>query len=66
MEHHQSVYLRLTGATPNPPVYKNDFELRIGKSNTIIEYGHNVAIISCGSMVSNSIKVANLLKEKKN
>ena len=65
MEHHQSVYLRLTGATPNPPVYKNDFELRIGKSNTIIDYGHNVAIISCGSMVSNSIKVAHLLKRRK-
>ena len=64
-EHNQSVYLRLTGPTPNPTVYKNDFEFKIGKSNTLIENGDNVALVSCGSMVSNSVEVVNSLKKRK-
>ena len=64
-EHNQSVYLRLTGPTPNPTVYSNDFDFKIGKSNTLIENGDDIALVSCGSMVSNSVEVINLLKKRK-
>ena len=65
VEHNQSVYLRLTGSTPNPTVYNDDFDFIIGKSNTLVENGNNIAIVSSGSMVSNSMEVINLLKKRK-
>ena len=62
IEHHQSVYIRLTGGAPNPPVYVDDFDFIIGKANVLRE-GTDIAIIACGTMVHSSIEAADLLKE---
>ena len=62
LEHHQSVYLRLTGGNPNPPVYKEDYEFEIGKAVTLRD-GDDVGIIATGSMVHPSLKAAEILAE---
>ena len=61
--HNQSVYIRLTGGTKNPAVYKEDYEFEIGKAVTLRE-GTHITIIASGTMVSVSLKAADLLTEK--
>lgn len=55
-------YLRLTGGLNCPMVYKEDYDFQIGKGVTLIQ-GEEVAIIAVGTMVSECIKVAKMLKE---
>ena len=62
LDHDQSVYLRLTGGAPNPPVYTEDYDFEIGKSITLRE-GADVGIIATGSMVHPALKAAELLAE---
>jgi transketolase len=62
-ENDAPVYMRLTGEINMPSVYSGDYELRIGKSITVDE-GTDVALIATGAMVSNSIRAAQLLREK--
>ena len=60
IEHHQSVYIRLTGGSPNLSVYLDDFDFTFGKANVLRE-GKDIAIIACGTMVHNALEVADLL-----
>ncbi len=57
------VYIRLTGAPGFPILYPDEFEFRIGKA---IEYrpGHDVAIISVGSVLAEVIGAADRLEAK--
>ena len=64
IEYDESIYMRLTGAVPNPPVYDDNFDFTIGKSNVIIDHGNDIAIIACGSMVYNALEASKLLKNK--
>tara|TARA_B100000035_G_scaffold239218_1_gene207505 strand:+ start:243 stop:1217 length:975 start_codon:yes stop_codon:yes gene_type:complete len=64
IEYDESIYMRLTGAVPNPPVYADNFDFIIGKSNVIIDHGNDIAIIACGSMVYNALEASKLLKNK--
>ena len=64
INHDQSVYIRLTGPVPNPPVYSDDFEFIIGKSNIISDRGNDIAIIGCGSMVYNALEASELLNNE--
>ena len=57
------VYLRLSGSLNTPIVYKEDFELKIGRAITLKE-GEDIAIFATGLMVSNALKAAELLLEK--
>lgn len=59
-----SIYLRLTGASNNPIVYKKDYDFEIGKSITLRE-GKDVIIFSTGAMVYQSLEVAKILETKK-
>jgi len=61
LKHKQSVYLRLTGGSPNPPVYMEDYDFEIGKSVTLRE-GTDIAIIATGSMVYPALKAAEILE----
>ena len=63
INHNESVYLRLTGATNNPMVYKEDYNFEIGKAVTLRE-GSDITIIAAGTMVSESLKAADLLSEQ--
>lgn len=56
------VYIRLYGGTNTPIVYKQDFDFKIGKAITLRE-GNDIQIIATGSMVAESLKVADKLKE---
>lgn len=60
-EYDGPVYIRLTGATNVPVVYKEDFDFEIGKSICLRE-GEDVAIIATGSMVSVSVEAAKHLE----
>lgn len=57
------VYIRLTGGPGFPVLYPDDFEFEIGKA---IEYkpGSEVAFISTGSMLAETVEAAKILEGK--
>ena len=57
-------YLRLTGSSNNPIVYKKDYEFEIGKSITLRQ-GKDITIFCAGAMVSKCLEAAEILETKK-
>ncbi len=57
-------YLRLTGSSNNPIVYKNDYEFKIGKSITLKD-GRDITIFCAGRMVYECLEAAKILESKK-
>jgi transketolase len=55
------MYIRLTGAVNNPPVYTEDYDFRIGRAITL-RSGSDVTIIANGTMVHESLEAAKLLE----
>jgi len=55
------MYIRLTGAVGNPPVYTEDYDFEIGKSITLRE-GTDITIFAIGSMVFESLGAAKILE----
>ena len=58
-----STYIRLTGGSNNPIVYKEDYKFEIGKAINLLE-GKDITIFSAGAMISNCLEAAKKLKEK--
>ena len=56
-------YIRLTGSSNNPMVYKKDYEFKIGKSITLNE-GKDITIFSSGAMVYQCLEAAKLIEKK--
>lgn len=56
------MYIRLTGAVGNPPVYTQDYSFEIGKA-IILREPADVTFIATGSMVYESLEAARLLEE---
>ncbi len=56
------VYMRLSGSLYTPIVYKEDYDLTIGKAITLKE-GEDIAIYATGLMVSNALRAADILSE---
>jgi len=56
------VYVRLTGGTNNPAVYKEDYNFEIGKS-IVLKEGEDVVLIATGTMVHTCLEAANILNE---
>jgi transketolase len=57
------MYIRLTGAVGNPPVYTEDYSFEIGKADTIREPA-DITFIATGSMVYESLEAAKLLEKE--
>lgn len=57
------MYIRFTGDMNQPAVYSDDYEFRIGEAVKLAE-GEDVAIIGCGTLVSNCCLAAELLQQK--
>ena len=57
------MYIRLTGVTKMPMVYKQDYEFEIGKGIKLSD-GNDVLIIATGSMVYNALQAAKKLEEE--
>ena len=57
------VYIRLTGNSNLPTVYKESFEYQIGIDN-ILKDGNQIAIFATGSMVGISLGTAKILEER--
>lgn len=55
------MYIRLTGAVNNPPVYTADYNFEIGKAISL-RSGTDVNIIACGSMVYEALEAAKILE----
>jgi len=55
------MYIRLTGETNNPIVYKQDYDFEIGKAITLRK-GSEITIIANGTMVYQSLEAAKLLE----
>ena len=62
-EHVGPVYIRLTGVPGQPPVYKEDYEYKIGKAIVHSE-GNDVAIIATGTMVYEALRASRALTKK--
>jgi len=62
-EYKGPMYIRLTGETNNPVVYKEDYIFEIGKAITLRE-GSEITIIANGTMVYESLEAAKLLEVK--
>lgn len=56
------MYIRLTGAVGNPPVYTEDYSFEIGKA-VILQEPAEVTFIATGSMVYESLEAAKLLEQ---
>ena len=56
-------YIRLTGGSNNPIVYKKDYSFEIEKSIELNK-GEDVVIFSTGSMVYNSLEAAKFYPQK--
>ena len=59
MKYPESVYIRLMGTANMPIIYKEDYDFQIGKG-IILKEGKDIAIITNGTMVNESIKTAEL------
>lgn len=57
------VYLRLTGTANMPIVYKDDYNFQIGKA-IVLKDGTDIALVACGSMVTNAIDAAKILENE--
>jgi transketolase len=55
------MYIRLTGAVNNPPVYMEDYSFQIGKAITLMKPSQ-VTFIASGSMVYESLEAAKILE----
>lgn len=58
-----SIYIRLTGGAKAPIVYSEDYPFEIGKAVTLRD-GRDVTFIAAGTMVHESLRAADVLKEK--
>ena len=56
------MYIRLTGAVGNPPVYMGDYSFDIGKA-VILREPADVTFIATGSMVYEALEAAKLLEQ---
>lgn len=56
-------YIRLSGPVNTPIIYQEDYDFEIGRA-IILKDGTDVCILATGSMVSQSLKAADILKEK--
>ena len=63
LNHHESIYIRLTGGAPNPKIYLEDYKFEIGKG-IVLNQGDDIAIISCGASVKIALDIAHELKNQ--
>lgn len=57
------VYVRLSGGLRNPPVYKSDFDYKIGQANWV-KQGDDVILIATGTMVGQALRAAKQLEKE--
>ena len=56
------IYIRLGGASPDPIIYKSDFNFEIGKAIEL-KSGSDISIIATGGVVYNALKASELLED---
>ena len=64
LNHNQSCYIRLTGASNNPIIYKKDYNFEIGRS-VKLKKGKDITIICSGAIVQECIKASEILEGNK-
>lgn len=56
-------YIRLTGSSNNPIIYRGDYQFEIGKSVKLKD-GNDITIFAAGSSVHNCLQAADMLEKK--
>jgi len=64
VKYNKPSYVRLTGSSNNPIIYKEDYNFKIGKSIKLVD-GNDITIFSAGTMVYEALETAKILKKKK-
>ena len=59
----QSTYIRITGSTNNPIIYKKDYKFKIGKTITI-EDGKDICIFATGPIIKQALIAREILKKR--
>ncbi len=62
-QHSGPVFIRLGGRTPEPVLYAEDYEFKIGKAVQLRE-GDNATIIATGSLVFQAVLAADMLRQQ--
>jgi len=62
-KHKGPVYIRLTGETNNPIVYKDNYNFELGKS-ILLKDGEDLLIVACGTMVARALEAAEMLENE--
>lgn len=62
-EDDRPAYIRLSGGPSCKPIYKEDYDFRIGKG-IVLKEGRDIAIIATGLMVNESLRAEKLLTDK--
>ena len=62
LEHKGPAYLRLMGVNGNQPVYKENYDFRLGRATKVRE-GTDVAIVATGTMVYESLRATRKLQK---
>ena len=63
LDYNGPMYIRLTGVTRMPSVYKQDYDFKIGKGIKLVN-GEDVLVVATGSMVYNALQAAKKLSEE--
>ena len=61
-ESDRPTYIRLAGGSNFPVIYDDDYDFTLGQAITLLD-GHDITIISTGSMVYHSLQAAELLSK---
>ncbi len=59
----QSTYIRITGSTNNPIIFKKDYNFKIGKTITL-EDGKDICIFATGPIIKEALIAREILKKK--
>ncbi len=62
IKHNESVYIRLTGGSNCPQIYKKDYDFEIGKAVNLKD-GTDLLIVACGPMVKTALDTADHLEK---
>ncbi len=63
IKNNSSVYIRITGSSNNPIIYKEDYDFVIGKPVQLVD-GDDVCIFSTGAILNEAITASKILNDK--
>lgn len=66
INYNHPVYIRMTGKTNQPMIYKEDYHFKIGKANVLRQGNSRITLICAGTITAQALKAADTLKKEHN